>query len=535
MIARRAVLGLRASVGASLIAGAVGGACVVGGRYACNDDARCIDGDRVGVCEPTGYCSFADPSCDSGARYSRFAPPSLADRCTEVVVTDDSSSTGTTSTGVVAGSDSSGAPGLDLGDPPVHPPPDAECGDGFVAGFEACDDGNLVQGDGCNNDCVASGTPLWTVVIDGSAGGSDIVNAVATMPDGDIVATGRSAGDGGDAWMARFDPGDGAQLRTWQYGGTMFDEGAAITADAEAQIHVVGTTTATDTGRALFVRVYYDDLYDGGVPDGNAELVWSRTLNSPMAADDSGRAVAMRPSGDQVVVAGSFGDAADPEHPDSHARGFPRTGGNAVWTSNLGIDPLADEATAVAIDASGRVFLAGFVRTATGNARTDGWVGELNLAQRDTNVPYLWVTRIGDLALREAVYALAMAPDGALLVGGHLDDHAFWAVYSTDGVELERHVAVDVETSAIRAIAADPTGAIITVGDHALPERGNDVEVIKYTPDREVLWIDQFDGDAHGNDTGRGVVVAEDGSVVAVGATWAPASDSDFWLRKYAP
>lgn len=519
-----------------MLASAIGStACVVGGRFECSDDARCVDGDRTGVCEATGYCSFADATCDSGARYSRFAAPSLAERCTSIDDIDTGTNAPSTGGDDLDESGSSGVFALDLGPPPVHPPELGECGDGWLAPSEACDDDNTIDGDGCNHDCVVSGTPLWTVVIDGSAGGGDIVNGVAMMPDGDVVATGRSAGDGGDAWMARFDPTDGGQLRTWQYGSTMFDEGTAIATDDASQIYVVGTTTGDPSLGAIFIRVYYDALYDGGEPGGNAELVWSRTVNSNMPADDLGRAVGLRPSVDQVVIAGSLGDAAQPEHPDTQVRAYPSAGGNAIWTSYVGIDPLSDEAAAVVIDDGGRVFVAGSVRTASGNPRTDGWIGELNLGSRDNNVPYAWTARIGDLSLREAVYTLGQLPTGELLLGGHLDDHAFWATWTTEGGELDRHVAADDRPSTVHAIAADASGAVVTVGEHLTVAGDYDVEVTKYAPDGAVLWIDQFDGDAHGNDVGRAVAVAPDGTIVAAGATWAPASDSDFWLRKYAP
>jgi cysteine-rich repeat protein len=52
----------------------------------------------------------------------------------------------------------------------------AACGDGDLntSRGEDCDDGNDVQGDGCNNDCVPSGTELWTRTFTGLAEGRGI-------------------------------------------------------------------------------------------------------------------------------------------------------------------------------------------------------------------------------------------------------------------------------------------------------------------------------------------------------------------------
>ena len=37
----------------------------------------------------------------------------------------------------------------------------ASCGNGVIEDDEACDDGNLVNGDGCNQDCTVSAALVW--------------------------------------------------------------------------------------------------------------------------------------------------------------------------------------------------------------------------------------------------------------------------------------------------------------------------------------------------------------------------------------
>jgi hypothetical protein len=48
-------------------------ACVSPSPYLCERDGDCADGERAGTCEPTGYCSFADPSCPGERRYGGLA------------------------------------------------------------------------------------------------------------------------------------------------------------------------------------------------------------------------------------------------------------------------------------------------------------------------------------------------------------------------------------------------------------------------------------------------------------------------------
>jgi WD40-like Beta Propeller Repeat len=69
-------------------------ACEVAATFPCATDPQCRRGDVTGTCEPTGFCSFVDANCDSGARYDESAGDDLASTCvppTVVPPTDCSS------------------------------------------------------------------------------------------------------------------------------------------------------------------------------------------------------------------------------------------------------------------------------------------------------------------------------------------------------------------------------------------------------------------------------------------------------------
>lgn len=80
------------------------------------------------------------------------------------------------------------------------------CGDGVEQGDEACDDGDEVNGDGCNVDCIVSGSELWTRTFAGAAGYEDYAKAVAVAPDDTIVAVGREGLSNSTrrAWIQRY-------------------------------------------------------------------------------------------------------------------------------------------------------------------------------------------------------------------------------------------------------------------------------------------------------------------------------------------
>lgn len=73
---------MRALVAAAIaLAGASG--CKATGVFRCDDSAQCRLGAEIGVCEPEGYCSFADPDCESNRRFDELAGDGLAGLCVD--------------------------------------------------------------------------------------------------------------------------------------------------------------------------------------------------------------------------------------------------------------------------------------------------------------------------------------------------------------------------------------------------------------------------------------------------------------------
>lgn len=165
------------------------GGCGLSAAFPCDVDADCIDGGRLGLCQPDGWCSFPDDGCGSGQRYGTHAGDGLAGLCV-----DEPNTTGAIETGAIesdataadsndpslttfeetgpidAGGDTSTS-GIDDGTTSgatavtsisasnsatlEGPPPDSGgsegmtdlCGNGIVDGNEMCDGDDLDQQD----------------------------------------------------------------------------------------------------------------------------------------------------------------------------------------------------------------------------------------------------------------------------------------------------------------------------------------------------------------------------------------------------
>ena len=74
---RAAGCALTALLSLGLLAG-----CFQAGAYDCGGGGKCVNTAGIeGVCEPTGFCSFAEPGCASGRRYGEFAGMGLSGEC----------------------------------------------------------------------------------------------------------------------------------------------------------------------------------------------------------------------------------------------------------------------------------------------------------------------------------------------------------------------------------------------------------------------------------------------------------------------
>ncbi len=56
------------------------GACDYG-AFSCSEHEECIDGDRIGLCQLDGWCSFSDMTCQSLQRYGELSGAEVAGEC----------------------------------------------------------------------------------------------------------------------------------------------------------------------------------------------------------------------------------------------------------------------------------------------------------------------------------------------------------------------------------------------------------------------------------------------------------------------
>ncbi|MDD1751139.1 MAG: SBBP repeat-containing protein [Methanothrix sp.] len=221
--------------------------------------------------------------------------------------------------------------------------------------------------------------------IGGSCCNNDWVNAVATDAEGYIYLTGHagskdfptvsaiqsscslgSLGSCNDAFVVKLDPSGQRIIYSTYFGGSRVEEGLAIAADKEGRAYVAGT--------------YVDNAGFIVILDRDGRLVAEKLIFTAPQTLTIPRAIAIDPDGNALVAGVTFSDRLSLVNPVQSQAGPPSCqsiGGTAVrftvdaWVGKFSGDYLYtrfltylggsgnDEATAIAADAAGYIYVAG--------------------------------------------------------------------------------------------------------------------------------------------------------------------------------
>ena len=398
---------------------------------------------------------------------------------------DGGPASGTTSEGGSAGSDpaegSSGPgdtgpadgttdDGSDTADPTTSPP--SECGNGILEGIEECDDGNLVDGDGCGPDCTLNlDTNLWQDTHGGDAMVRDSGQGIAVDSAGNVIVGGYEVDEIGNPnmWVAKYDP-DGNRLWEAELDPSMgFDDrvyGVAI--GPGDGIRLVGDVDAAPGSSDIWVLALD--------PDGSEQ--WSASFDGPDGGDDGGRGIACDADGNVLVT--GYVRTANNDNDIFVAKLGP--GGATQWSDTIaGPDVLDDRGQGIVTDPEGNAYVAGFVTQ--GGFDRNVWLRKL-----DPDGAELWTQQWDSpTSADDAGFGVARAPDGSIAV----------------------------------------TGMTPVIADN------QDVWLGRWDEDGSLLWFKQFGGQAYVNDQGLAVAADSASNFIVVGFRGMSATDSDIWMRKY--
>jgi len=196
------------------------------------------------------------------------------------------------------------------------------------------------------------GDTAWVRRYNGPGNSNDNAFAIAVDSSGNVYVTGLSYGSGtyqDYATIKYYPSGDTAWVRRYNGSGNFDDEAYAIAVDASGNVYVTGITSMF-SGYDDYATVKYDQ---------NGNEVWDRIYNGPVDSTDIPSRLTIDGSGNIYVTGRSIGSWTNYDY--ATIRYY--TNGDTAWvrrySCGLGLSSLDDEATAIAVDASGNVYVTG--------------------------------------------------------------------------------------------------------------------------------------------------------------------------------
>jgi outer membrane protein assembly factor BamB len=206
-----------------------------------------------------------------------------------------------------------------------------------------------------------NGAEAWRAVINGSANGQDVGQAITTDASGDVIVGGRLAIAGagtGDVAVLKFSASTGAeQWRTVIDGSVSgFDEVAAVAVDSFGDVIAVGNIENEDSD--LFV-VNGQDFAVFKFAGSNGAESWRTVIDGSASLDDSAQAVRVDAS-DDVIAAGYLSNTGASD--DFAVVKLNGSTGAQIWKKEIdGSASGTDRALAVAVDGLGNAVAGGFL------------------------------------------------------------------------------------------------------------------------------------------------------------------------------
>jgi uncharacterized delta-60 repeat protein len=369
-----------------------------------------------------------------------------------------------------------------------------------------------------------SGAQLWQYDLNVTGGGSDAASSVVVDPAGNVVAAGQTSntGTGSDFTVAKFDR-DGTLLWRQDVTGTAggVDAAWSVATDARGNVIAAGQTTNTGTG-SDFTVVKFSKI---GTP------LWRQDLNGSGNGNDAAVSVAVDKKGNIAVAGAVFNSSTATDFavvkmdPD----------GTLLWEQDLHGAPLAhDQAFSVAVDARGNVIAAGrIVNTLTGH--------DFTVVKFDSAGTLLWQQDLtGSDVGTDSAQSVGVDQRGNVVAAGYLLNaltrEDFTVVkFDGNGTLLWQQALNGTAANSFdvaNSIAVDHRGDVVAAGRTINTGTLSDFTVVKFGGSGTLLWRQDLNGTANGDDESFSISVDNQGNVVGAGHTINVGTGSDFTVAK---
>jgi len=186
-----------------------------------------------------------------------------------------------------------------------------------------------------------------------------------------------------------------------------------------------------------------------------------------------------------------------------------------------------DKATSLAVDGSGNVYVTG-----VSGINPFTMSGNYSTIKYNSNGDSLWVKRYGGPGYDEAT-SIAVDDSGNVYVTGYSSGALYDYLtikYSSSGVEqwVKRYNGPGNSNDRVASLAIDGSGNVYITGSS-----GNDYATIKYNSNGDSLWVQRFNGPGNGYDYATSLTVDLSNNVYVTGSSRGNGTGDDYATIKY--
>ena len=262
----------------------------------------------------------------------------------------------------------------------------------------------------------------------------------------------------------------------------------------------------------------------------SADTAWVRRYSGPGDTTDRANAIAFDKAGNVYVTGGGSSISAFADYVT--IKYYPD--GDTAWLRRYnGPRDSLDEATALAVDDSGNVYVTG--------GSGAGTIADYATIRYYSNGDTAWLRRYnGPGDFRDVASAVALDTFGNVCVTGYgfgpgsADDYASIKYYPNgDTAWLRRYDGPGNFWDMAAALIVDDAGNLYVTGYSGGTESDEDYATIKYEPDGDTAWVRRYNGPGDSTDHANAVAVDESGNVYVTGGSNNALQSTDYATIKY--